>query len=264
MVVNKLKFGLSAIQAGQKSSVANAEPRLIVNSTLGKFQLTSPVTKAMHLAVGEYVQFLNNIENLEVAISEGNQEIFDWAAENGVDLNTREGKDIAIKELTAWAIVKGVEKRDIKNNPVFVTERFTEKDKLAYIQAHGAEILAENRELLIERNNGEDADDETLISLITPEDIASPKVKGFTGSRATTTSNATGVGCMVSFTDTFTWNTLKADLGDDKTSKNRVFRVLVDSPVEAKVNNGYEEVDVIAFPIEFESDNDPIVRGAKD
>ena len=59
--MGKMNFGFTAVQAGQKSSTVNAEPRLIANSTPGKFMITSPVSKALGVAVGENIQFLNNI-----------------------------------------------------------------------------------------------------------------------------------------------------------------------------------------------------------
>ena len=46
---NKVSFGFSAVVAGQKTS-GNNEPQLIVNSTKGKFTVTSPVTRAMGVA----------------------------------------------------------------------------------------------------------------------------------------------------------------------------------------------------------------------
>ena len=71
---NKVSFGFSAVVAGQKTS-GNNEPQLIVNSTKGKFTVTSPVTRAMGVAVGEYIQFVNNISQIEAAINEGGDDI---------------------------------------------------------------------------------------------------------------------------------------------------------------------------------------------
>ena len=65
---NKVSFGFSAVVAGQKTS-GNNEPQLIVNSTKGKFTVTSPVTRAMGVAVGEYIQFVNNIAQIEAAMT---------------------------------------------------------------------------------------------------------------------------------------------------------------------------------------------------
>lgn len=260
---NKVQFGFNAVQAGQKAATVNAEPRLIANSTLGKFVITSPVSKAMQVAVGENITFLNNIANVEAAIQQRVPDIVDWALENGVDLDTREGQDAALAAFTVWAIAKGVPQFDGKGNPVMASERYTKEDKQKYIAANLATLVAENREVLIERNGGADADDETLGALITPEDIESPKYHANTGSKTATTGSATGIGCQLNFTDTSIWTSLKADLGENKDKKNRVFAVLLDEAFGAQIFNGKDYVDVTAYPLEFLTDEDPIVREKK-
>jgi hypothetical protein len=261
----KVKFGFSAIQAGQKSATVNAEPRLIANSTLGKFVVTAPVSKAMGVAVGENIMFINNISEVEAAIAQRDVDIVNWANENGIDLETREGQDAALKEFTIWGIAKGIAKYTSKGEPIMVSERYTKEDKQKFINANLAELVAENREMLIERNGGVDADDEVLGALITPDDIESPKVQDYTGSKTATTSSSTGVGCQLNFTDTSIWTALKADL-EDKQSKNRVFKVYVDEPLSGDnivADNGKEKVKIVVYPIEYISDEDPIVRGEK-
>lgn len=260
---NKMQFGFTAVQAGQKSATVNAEPRLIANSTQGKFLITAPVSKAMGIAVGENIMFLNNISDVENAINQRVDDLVAWAEANGLDLNTREGQDAALKEFTIWAIAKGVLQYDSKGNPVMASVRFTEEDKKKFIAEHAAELVAENRDALIARNGGEDADDETLASLITIDDIESPKYHAATGSKTATTGSSTGVGCQLNFTDTAIWGALKADLGDDKDKKNRVYAVVLEEAFTTQVPNGKETVEVTAYPIEFLADEDPIVRVAK-
>lgn len=260
---NKVQFGFTAVQAGQKSTTVNAEPRLIANSTSGKFVITAPVSKALQLAVGENIMFLNNIANVENAIAQRVDDIVNWATENGIDLESREGQDAALAAFTVWAIAKGVPQYDSKGNPIMANERYTKEEKQKYIEVHGAEILAENRDVLIERNGGEDADDDTLIALISVDDIEAPKYHSCTGSKTATTASATGVGCQLNFTDTAIWNSLKADLGDAKEKKNRIYNVLLDEAFTAEVPNGKENVEVTAFPLEFLQDEDPIVREKK-
>ena len=260
---NKVQFGFTAVQAGQKSSTVNAEPRLIVNSTTGKFVITAPVSKAMNIAVGENIMFLNNIANVEAAIQQRVEDVVAWANENGLDLNTREGQDAALKEFTVWAIAKGVLQYDSKGNPVMASVRYTEEDKKKFIAENAAALVAENRAALIERNGGEDADDETLASLISVDDIESPKYHAATGSKTATTGAATGVGCQLNFTDTAIWNALKADLGENKEKKNRIYAVNFEESFVTQVPNGKENVEVTAYPIEFLNDEDPIVRVAK-
>ena len=253
---NKVSFGFSAVVAGQKTS-GNNEPQLIVNSTKGKFTVTSPVTRAMGIAVGEYIQFVNNIAQIEAAINEGGDDIKAIAEQLGVDYTTREGALAIIDACTQWAIVKGQAMLDKVGNPIMVSARLTEEEKRAFIAKNAAAILAENRDALIERNGGEDADDETLLGLIELDEVEYPKVPGFTGSKTASTSNATGVGLQLGFTDSNVWSALKKDLGEDATKKNRIFKVLLDDAVKTTVDGK----DTMIYPIEFQEDADPIRVG---
>ena len=142
------------------------------------------------------------------------------------------------------------------------TIRCTKEDKLEAIAQNGAEMIKDEafRAVLIERVGDENASDEELIAAIEVDDIESPKTESYTGSKTATTGTATGVGCPLNFTDTSIWNAMKADLKDAKDTKNRVYNVLLDQPMEVEVNNGFKNVTVTAYPIEFVEDVDPIVR----
>ena len=98
---NKVSFGVQAVVAGQKSATVNAAPQLIVNTTEGKFTITSPVSKALGIAVGENVMFLNNIAGVESAIAQRLDAIVDFAKEKGLDLDTREGQEEVLAAFTA-------------------------------------------------------------------------------------------------------------------------------------------------------------------
>jgi hypothetical protein len=263
--MKNIKFGFAAVQAGQKSATVNAEPRLIANSTAGKFTVTAPVSKAMGVAVGENIGFLNNIASVEAMIAEQNADIMAWCEENGVDITTKEGVEAVMEAATTWAIYKGVPTYDSKEQPVKAKERYTKEDKQKYIDANAAAILEANREVLIERNGGVDADDETLIGLISVDDIEAPEYHVHTGSKTATTGNATGVGCQLGFTDTSIWNSIKKDIPEEeRVKKNRVFKVLLDEGFKTVVPNGTKDgVEVTAYPIEFVEDTDPIVREKK-
>ena len=256
---NKVSFGFSAVVAGQKTS-GNNEPQLIVNSTKGKFTVTSPVTRAMGVAVGEYIQFVNNIAQIEAAINEGSDDIKAIAIELGVDYTTREGALAIIDACTQWAIVKGQAMLDKLGNPIMVSARLTKEEKQAFVEKHKAEILEAGREELIARVGNPDASDDELIAAIDFEnDDIFPKVPGFTGSKTASTSNATGVGLQLGFTDSNVWNALKRDLGEEATKKNRIFNVLLDDAVKTVVDGK----ELMIYPIEFQEDTDPIRVGNK-
>ncbi|QOR59894.1 hypothetical protein KNV45_gp70 [uncultured phage cr271_1] len=258
---NKISFGVQAVQAGQKSSTVNAAPQLIANSTSGKFVITSPVSKALNIAVGENVMFLNNIAGVEAAIQQRVDDVVNYATENGIDINTREGEEQLLAVFTQWYIAKGVKQYDSKGNPVMASERYTKEDKAKYLAEHAMEIVDANRDALV-AEFGEMSDEE-LAEKLTIDMVEAPKFHACSGSKTATTASATGVGCQLNFTDTAIWGALKADLGDAATKKNRVYDVKLDEAEEVEFNNGKENVKITIFPIEFVEDNDPIVREKK-
>lgn len=271
--MGKMNFGFTAVQAGQKSSTVNAEPRLVANSTPGKFVITSPVSKALGVAVGENIMFLNNISEVEAAIATKHEIIVDWANENGIDIDTREGQDAALKHFTMWAIAKGVKQYNAKGEPIMGSVRYTKEEKVtalmnnAEARAQMGELLDDpefTAEYLLDILKSDDKDEFTkTIKKAFDECVQSPEYHMATGSKTATTGSATGVGCQLNFTDTSIWNTLKSDLKDDMTKKNRNYSVDLNDAFETDVNDGEKTVKITAFPITFIDDTDPIVRGEK-
>ena len=258
---NKISFGVQAVQAGQKSSTVNAAPQLIANSTSGKFVITSPVSKALNVAVGENVMFLNNIQGVEAAIQARVEDVVNYAAEKGIDINTREGEEQLLSVFTQWFIAKGVKQYDSKGNPIMASERYTKDDKAKYLDEHKMEIVDENRDALVAQFG--EMSDEELAEKLTIDMVEAPKFHACSGSKTATTASATGVGCQLNFTDTAIWGALKADLGDLATKKNRIYNVLLDDVQKVDFNNGKENVTIDIYPIEFVEDTDPIVRATK-
>lgn len=257
----KFNFGIQAVQAGQKSSTVNAEPQLIVNSTPGKFVVTAPVSKALDIAVGENIMFLNNIAGVEAAVQSRNSDVVAYAEELDLDLNTREGEDALVTALTQWFIAKGVPQYNSKGEPVMATERYTKEDKAKYLAEHAMEIVAANRKALVEQFG--EMSDEELAENLTLDMVESPKYHAASGSKTATTASTTGVGCQLIFTDSSIWTALKKDLGDEASKKNRVYSVLLDEAQKTEFNNGKENVTITILPISFKEDVDPIVRVKK-
>lgn len=264
-----IKFGISAVQSGQKAS-ANNEPKLYANSSNGQFKVTGLVTKALGVKVGDNIMFLNNIDAVERAIQDKNPEVVAYAEENGFDLNDRASVLDLVKVFTQWYIAAGVILRKRNGEAQEAAIRVTKEDKEKWIAAHGAEYFAEmsdeDKQAFVEAKGGEcDIDDiDGLVALLTAEDIESPKTEAKSGSKTASTSSATGVGVMVNFTDSNIWNTLKADLGDDKGKFVRVFDVDIENPEKAIFNDGFQDVEVLAYPINFAEDKEPIRRGGNE
>lgn len=256
----KLNFGIQAVQAGQKVIAVNNEPQLIANSTYGKFTITPAVSKALNIAVGENVMFLNNIAGVEAAVQAKGEDIRAIAVENGIDIDTKDGEDALIALFTQWYIAKGVLQYNSKGEPIMAAERYTKEDKAKYLDAHRMEIVANNREALIEQFGT--MSDEELAEQLTIEMVESPKYHTSSGSKTSTSASTTGVGCQLGFTDSAIWTTLKKDLGDKATGINRVFNVLLSDAQTAEFNNGKENIKITILPIEFKEDATPL-RGKK-
>lgn len=259
---NKLQFGINAVISGQKVANVKAVPQLIVNSTIGKFSVTSVVSKAMNVAVGENIMFLNNISGVETAIQQKVDDIVAYANEHNIDIDSVEGEKQLLKEFTQWFIAKGVPQFDSKGRPVMASERYTKEDKLRYIAEHGMEIVEANRDAFVE--NYGNLTDEEFLAKITPEMVESPKYHSCSGSKTSTSGSTTGVGANLNFTDSAIWNTIKADLGDEASKKNRIYDVVLEDAVEVPYFNGKDNVNIIVYPINFVEDVDVAPRGKKE
>ena len=257
----KFNFGIQAVQAGQKSSTVNAEPQLIANSTPGKFVVTAPVSKALNIAVGENIMFLNNIAGVEAAVQAKGEDILALASELGYDLSTKDGEDVMVAHLTQWYIAKGVLQYNSKGEPVMASERYSKEDKAKYLAEHALELVAANRDALVEQFG--ELSDEELAEYLTVDMVESPKFHAASGSKTATTASTTGVGCQLIFTDSSIWTSLKKDLGDDAPRMNRVYKVLVDEAQTAEFNNGKENIAITILPIEFKEDVAPVIRTKK-
>ena len=267
MKFGKLSFanGFSVVQNGMKQATVNAKPTLIANSTQGKFTITAPVSKAMNLAAGEYIMFVNNEAIVEKLVSERDPEILNYIQENNlnIDIETYEGQKELVRELTTWGIAKGYEVRDKTNAPIMVKERYSQADKEKFLKDNAAAMLDELRDVLISRVGDENATDEELIASLTVDDIEVPQYALHKGAKTSSNTAGATIGVNLGFTDTQIWSSLKEGMTDKK-KQNRIFDVAIDKAVHTTTNNGFEEVPITVFPIEFASDEDITIREKKD
>jgi len=250
-----LSFGITGVISGQKSSGSN-EPQMIVNSTSGKFVITGAVSKALMLNAGEKLMFLNNIPAIDVAIAggAGHEGLAAWCEENGIDIDTAEGRDTILKVHAAWYIAKGVLKY-ANHKPVMTTGRVETKDKIDFLEEHKLDIATANHDALAERFNAPNATDEELADMLTIEDIQMPEYQDSFGSKTATTSSNTGIGLSLNFTDNAVWQQLKSDLDKDvRGTVNRVFDVDTKNPEKVPFNDGDKDVEVLAYSISFAED----------
>lgn len=260
-----LSFGMGIVNAGQRA--ASEEPELIVVSTIGSFRMTAQVSKALGIAHGEYVMFINNCANIDNAIINKVPEVVAFCEEQGLDIESPEAAMAVHAEFDIWALAKGIVELDKNGNPCTTRVRMTKNDKIKYVNTYFQETLegalsSSNEELkaaLSREGITEDEQKELLISCIQGDEVV--KVKG---SKCANTAALSGIGVTLNFTDSNVWKQLKANMTDEEaTSKNRVYTVDIDNLQEAVVNNGHKDIVVkIAMLTEYK-DEEPIRIGKK-
>lgn len=255
-----IKFGISAVVAGQKKSSVMAEPTLTAQSTQGKFIITPIVSKTLNIANGEYLMFLNNIQGVEAAIQARSEEILTLAAENNIDIDTVEGQEQIMNMASQWFIAKGVPQYDAKGEPVMVSERYSKADKEKYLEAHKAEIVESNHDELVSVFG--DLSDEELADKLTIDMVEVPKYHKCSGCKTGTTSSSNGTGLQLNFSDSAVWAALKADIAEP-TTKNRIFDVKLDEGTVIDYFDGFKNVNVTVYPIEFAKDAEVVTRNRK-
>lgn len=259
--MKKINFSVSAVNAGQRNVVVN--PEVIASSTNGGFRVTPPVSKALGLAHGDYLMFLNNINEIDMAIKNNMPELVQFCEENGVELGSVEAATLIHNEFDEWYVAKGIALKTTKGNYQMASERLTKKDKVTYASQNFDAMMTAAME---------DADDEVKAALtrdgitkdeqidILSEFVTPREVVKYQGCKLANPAQLTGVGTSLTGTDSNVWNQLKADI-EDKESVNRAFAIDLTQPCEFEITNGYETVKVLAYQLgEFE-DKAPIQRG---
>lgn len=260
-----VSFGFSTVNAGQRN-VAH-EPQLIALSVNGGFKLTGPVTAALSLTAGDYVMFINNIDNINDAIRDEHPAIVEFCEANGLDIKSPEAIKAIHNEFDMWLIAKGVQKLTSKGLPEKITERLTMKDKQDIARNQFSELLA----AAMESDNAELKDRLTIDGITEEQQIAilaefiQPKeVDKYMGSKLANPSGLTGTGVSLTFTDSNVWNTFKAEMSDeDKAKFNRTYEIALDEIQTIQIYDGYKTVEVKALPIGASTDVKVATRTSK-
>lgn len=256
--VKAMGFGFGVVNAGQRN--VTVEPQFIAVSTEGNFRITPPVSKVLGVGHGDYIMFLNNVDNIDAAIAAKADVIVEFCEANGLELGTPEAAIAIHKEFDMWAIAKGIIEYDTKGNVKTTTERLTKNDKVKYVSQHFEEMLTAA---------AEQADDETKEALsrdgITKEEqidiltafVVARELPKYKGSKVANPAGLTGAGTSLTFTDSNVWKQLKADMGDDAEKLNRVFDVDVENLQDVTLSDGYNEVTVKAIVLGDSVDKEP-------
>lgn len=243
----KLSFGLGAVNVAKRNAVS--EPELVVNPTVGGFRITPAVSRALGLTNGGYIMFVSNIDAIEQAIANKDENLVAFCAEENIDMNTPEGVKAIHEAFDEWGIAKGIQMFDKNGNAVKTKERMSKTDKVEYVTNNFDDVLKaaiENGEpefaasLQIEGITKEEQI-EILANAVNPE-----QVNKYYGSKCSNSSNLSGTGVSLTFSDSAVWGALKEDLGEEAKKMSRIFEVDIKELREVPYFNGHKEVIVKA------------------
>lgn len=243
----KLSFGLGAVNVAKRNAVS--EPELLVNPTVGSFRITPAVSRALGLTNGGYIMFVSNIDAIEQAIANKDENLVAFCAEENIDMNTPEGVKAIHEAFDEWGIAKGIQMFDKNGNAVKTKERMSKTDKVEYVTNNFDDVLKaaiENGEpefaasLQVEGITKEEQI-EILANAVNPE-----QVNKYYGSKCSNSSNLSGTGVSLTFSDSAVWGALKEDLGEEAKKMSRTFEVDIKELREVPYFNGHKEVIVKA------------------
>lgn len=243
----KLSFGLGAVNVAKRNAVS--EPELVVNPTVGGFRITPAVSRALGLTNGGYIMFVSNIDAIEQATANKDENLVAFCAEENIDMNTPEGVKAIHEAFDEWGIAKGIQMFDKNGNAVKTKERMSKTDKVEYVTNNFDDVLKaaiENGEpefaasLQVEGITKEEQI-EILANAVNPE-----QVNKYYGSKCSNSSNLSGTGVSLTFSDSAVWGALKEDLGEEAKKMSRTFEVDIKELREVPYFNGHKEVIVKA------------------
>lgn len=243
----KLSFGLGAVNVAKRNAVS--EPEFVVNPTVGGFRITPAVSRALGLTNGGYIMFVSNIDAIEQAIANKDENLVAFCAEENIDMNTPEGVKAIHEAFDEWGIAKGIQMFDKNGNAVKTKERMSKTDKVEYVTNNFDDVLKaaiENGEpefaasLQVEGITKEEQI-EILANAVNPE-----QVNKYYGSKCSNSSNLSGTGVSLTFSDSAVWGALKEDLGEEAKKISRTFEVDIKELREVPYFNGHKEVIVKA------------------
>lgn len=258
-----LSFGMSVVNAGQRA--VSEAPELIATSTNGGFRATSAVTRALGVGHGDYIMFIQNVDNLTAMINANASEYVAFCEEAGLEPTSAEAAAAFHNEYDMWAIAKGVALYDKNGNPQTIKERMTKEDKKKIIENRFDEMLqaalnSGNEEIVAALTvEGITADEQKDILVNVIESNTVPK---FQGSKCANTSGMLGAGTILNFTDSNVWARLKVGVAEPE-KINRIYSIDLENSIQVPVYNGKETITVKALVLGEYKDETPISNRKK-
>lgn len=248
---SKLAFGFNAVIAGQRKVVDT--PELVALTTNGGFRISRGVSKILGIQHGEYIQFVQNIDQVENAIKTKADAYVAWCSENGLDADSEDAAKAFHKEFDMWGLVKGYALYNDKGTAQTCTERLTKADREAYAAKNYDDLLAQAMEQgtdeLKDAIAAADGNKEEIIKILATVVRGEEKQK-YSGSKVANTSEMLGAGVVLNFTDTNVWTLLKSGMGEDASKKARKFPINLDEVTNITLWNGYQEIEVPCVPFD--------------
>lgn len=254
---SKLQFGFNAVAAGQRK--ASYVPELVALTTAGGFRITPPISKALNIQHGEYVQFIQNVDQVQRAIDTKDSAYVEFCQVNGLDVDAPESGVAFHKEYDLWGIVKGYPLYNSNGTEQTATERLSKADKEAYAAKNYDELLAAAMESGTDEMKDAIAaagDDKEAIVRILAVAVRGEEHTKFSGSKTANASGMIGSGVVLNFTDSNVWNQLKGDLGEDASKKARKFAINVEDMMVVELFDGCKTVEVPCLPFDVNNYED--------
>ena len=242
---SKLAFGFNAVIAGQRKVVDT--PELVALTTNGGFRISRPVSKALDVQHGEYIQFIQNLDQVQKAINDKAESYVEFCEAQGLDADSEEAAIAFHKENDMWGIVKGYALYNDKGTPLTCTDRLTKDDREAYAAKNYDELLAaameQGSDEMKDAIAAADGNKEEIIKILATVVRGEEKQK-YSGSKVANTSAMIGSGVVLNFTDSNVWNMLKSGLGEDASKKARKFPIDLENMISVPLWNGHESIEV--------------------
>jgi len=239
-----LSFGLSTVRQTRTNV---SVPQVVATTTRGGFRLTPMVSNLLDLKAGDNVMFINNVNEINAAITSKQDVVVDFCKSTGLDIDSPEAKVAIHNEFDLWGIAKGVPEYTPNGEPKTALLRLSKKEKLRKVASDFENLLeqalASGNEALVEALTKADITKEEQMEIISGF-MEGDEVQKFTGSRVANPSGMNGTGVTLTFSDSNVWQQLKADLGFDMDKTVRTFEIDTENIQTVAVHDGHKEVDV--------------------
>lgn len=256
-----IRFGVAVTNNGTRN--VETVPELVATTTTGGFRITPQVSRKLGLKSGDYVMFLNNHDDIRVAVESRSQLAIDACAEIGISVEDANAAELLIKNFGQYFIAKGIRLLDSRGVAIKCADRMSMNQKVAVIAQNFEEALAaalaSDSSELVDALTAEGVTKEQQVAILA-ESYNAPEVDKYLGSKTCNPSGNPAVGVTLTFSDSAAWAALHE--GADK-NISRSYSIDLSQASKASINNGYEDVEVTLLPLGEFADTEVASRARK-